>query len=281
MRIARWAALAGAVLLLAGPGRAQHVTDGVFTSGAEWSGPFVVTAQFSTVQVGSQQNGGSTLYVERVPGVTDGGILFLMYDFTNSPALGLNPGNSFFDVFFEIPNEGEDYVVRILPGTDNFVAVEKANNTTSSQNPDGSFNLSDPVWSPLSAADLAAAQFHTAIGFGPSPDLATSHLQAEFQLTVQKAGFGGFYSPEPAFWSAGVGGRGNPGATSVDDPPISSAIFILDPAGGPVTTVIPVLGPNGSPIAQPQADVPEPATALLAGLGLLGGIGGGWRRRRR
>jgi hypothetical protein len=56
----------------------------------------------------------------------------------------------------------------------------------------------------------------------------------------------GIYSPAPAFWSASA-------ASNVIDPPISSAIFTLNPDGS--TTITSVL--------------PEPSAFLLAGAGLL------------
>jgi hypothetical protein len=64
----------------------------------------------------------------------------------------------------------------------------------------------------------------------------------------------------------------------VTDPPISSAIFTLNPDG--TTTVTPALGANGDPVLQPQNVVPEPSSQVLAGVGLLIVIGSGWAAGR-
>jgi hypothetical protein len=75
------------------------------------------------------------------------------------------------------------------------------------------------------------------------------------------------YSPDPAVWSAG-------GKHDTNDPPISSGIFTLNPDG--TMFVLPVLSPNGGPIAQPS-DLPEP-TSMLA---FAAGIGAMLSRARR
>ena len=146
-------ALAGAV--------GQHITDGAFGAG-EWS------AQdkhfFPVVGTGPTAAGGAYLYAAQ-----QGSNLFLMYDYINSPntmPLG-TPLNSFFDVFFQVPIDHHDYVVRMAKnGANNsFTAFEKPIGTVSSLTPDGSFNLLDPVWVALSQADLQLAQFKAVIGF--------------------------------------------------------------------------------------------------------------------
>ena len=261
-----------------------HVTDGSFTSPTEWAGPNVSKVFFPVVG----QSGGAYLYVEQgfrqqqqplagpnaiALGSPD--TLFLMYDYVNSNALGFNSGNAFFDVFFQVnrPVDPDDYLVRI--SASGFQAFERPSGSTPPTRPNGSFDIgSGSGWTPLDAADLALAGFHAAISQGSSPDLAAGHLMAEFDLSIDNSGppgrngNNGLYDPAPAFWSASVG--------SVNDPPISSAIFSLSPTGP--TTVTPVLGPNGGPISVPQQVVPEPSTLLLAMLGL--GVAG-WNGRRK
>ena len=248
----------------------QHITDGAFGVG-EWS------AQdkhfFPVVGTGPTAAGGAYLYVAQ-----QGSNLFLMYDYINSPNTmpGGIPMNSFFDVFFQVPIDHHDYVLRMAKNDINnsFTAFEKPIGTVSSLTPDGSFNLLDPVWVALSQADLQLAQFKAVIGFGASPDSVTQHLMAEFQLSVDHSGTQGphgIYSPEPAFWSASVG-RKNAG-----DPPISSAIFTLNPDGS--TTVVPVFGPNGAPAQQPQ-DVPEPGSLWLVLAAAILALPAGRKARR-
>ena len=192
-----------------------------------------------------------------------GTILGLMYDCTicGAPL----PANAALDIFFT--SRPDDYVVHVFSsnGLPDFRAFEKPVGTTSTLNPDGSLNLADPVWTALTANDLAFAKFAVAVGFGRSPNFIPDHYFAEFELSVNTAltGFppNGLYSPEPAFWSASTSGTGFPTG------PISSANFTLNPDG--TTTVVPILGPNGDPIIQL---VPEPGilVLVLTGVGALG-----------
>src|SRR5262249_26641895 len=133
---------------------------------------------------------------------------------------------------------------------------------------------------------LALAQFAGAIGFGPSPDLATPHLLAEFELSINnegvpgRTGGPGFYDPSKAFWSASVGGTSEGGP--IPSSTISSGQFMLNPDG--TTMVMPLFDTTGGPARQPQdvaGVVPEPAAMwlLLTGLSGLALVAG--RRRRR
>jgi hypothetical protein len=228
--------------------------------------------------------GGAVLYVEQSTGGAGGlqkfgTTLDLMYDYTGSPSAlgaGSNASNSSVDIFFEVPSDA-DYAVHITGS--GFSAFEKPNGTPSPENADGTLHFMDaggnPIgpWTTLTTADLALANFHTALGFGASPNSAAQHLIAEFDLTINSgspAGGGnpGIYDPAPAFWSAS-------GKSGTADPPISSEIFNLQPNGGILAS--PVVNGNGDPVAQPS-DVPEPATAGLIGIsaGLLT-----MRRKRR
>ncbi len=273
----------GIVLALLAPGGAAgvfsppvHTTDGMFTNASEWDATRATVTEVHFPVVGN--TGGANLFVEQ-----SSGVLYLMYDYTNSNALGLSPGNAAFNVFFQVPNDntqgGEDYVVHFTGST--FQAFEKLTSGPASPlNPDGSFDLNSPVWTPLSTDDLARAGFQTAIGFGhdPATPAVPDHLLAEFQLNLQSASNpgGGFYDPAPAFWSASVSGTGGPAA----DPPISSGIFELNPDG--TTIVIPVFGANGGPALQPQdVTVPEPASVTLTGLGVALLVAGRRRMARR
>jgi hypothetical protein len=235
-----------------------HNTDGAFDT-QEWTCPTVSKSFFP--QVGSA--GGAFLYVDQGQGNNNN--LYLMYDYVGGVAT-----SSFFDVFFEVVPDGHAYLVRI-PGGGGLLAFERPIGSVAPLLPNGSFDIGiNSGWDPLSAADLALAQFKGAVGFGISPDDATPHPMAEFQLTVDHSGGpgggpGGIYSPDPAFWSASEKSSG--GA----DPPISSGIFILNPNG--TTTVNPVLGPNGDPVMQGTVTLPEPGTFLAFASGLLGLLG--------
>jgi len=238
-------------------GGCGHVSDGLFngsatsvSDGPEWGCPTVSKSGFA--QVGNA--GGAFLYADQ-----DGHNLNLMYDY----AAGSNA--SFFDVFFEVVPDGHAYLVR-MPAAGLLEAFERPIGSVAPLDANGSFALgAGSGWTPLTAADLALAQFQGAVGFGTSQNNQAPHPMAEFQLTINQAGAGdqpnGVYDPSPAFWSASVNTNG--GA----DPPISSGIFTLNPDG--TTTVTPVLGPNGAPVMQGSV-LPEPATLALFMSGLFG-----------
>ena len=255
----------------------KHTTDGTFTGVNEWTGSNVSHTYFPVVGA----RGGAALYVEH-----DAVNLFLMYDYLNSPGVGIVEGAanpSFINVFFQIPSDQHDYGVQIGIGLNNFSAFEKEPNVVSPLNADGSLNFNSNVWTPLTDADKQLAQFRTGMTFGTcsqgDPGSPTRHLMAEFQLTINtnrdpKGQPSGIYDPAPAFWSA----SSKPGGGV--DPPMSSGIFNLDLISGG-TRVTQVFGANGGPALQPQdvAAVPEPGTIIAASLGLLVGLGA-WRRRR-
>lgn len=270
------AALAAA-LLIPPPVFAQiHVSDGVFTTPGEWTTPTNVSHFFPPAGV----TGGAYLYVDQgfkssSPGPGSPDTLFLMYD---DPRV-LSPTGSFFEVFFEVPSDA-DYLVVIQPVPPGFPnapeVLERTHGSPAPLNPDGTFDVSPGSgWSPLGPDDFLRANFHAGIGFGPSPNLTTDHLMAEFDLSINnkfpgRGGGDGLYDPSPAFWSASK--AGNP------DPPLSSGVFELFPDG--TTIVTPLFGPNGGPVARPQDVVPEPSMAgLLLGAGVVGTVLG-FRKRR-
>ena len=236
-----------------------HVTDGAFTNVQEWNTarPTVNKTVFAK---GTDGSGGAALYVEQT-----GGTLYLMYDYYN-PQPGFTV-NTLFDVFFQVPSQKEDYLAQIQGNS--VTVFSKPASSPSLVNPDGTLNNGAP-WSPADAADLQSGRFQGAVGFSGSPDSSTPHPMAEFQLTIDQTRFSspppnpqsGLYDPAPAFWGASVGSGGQ-------DPPISSAIFQLDPNG--TTNVNPVLNPvTGGPVSQGNVDAPEPASIVVLAAGLLG-----------
>ena len=275
--------LAVAAFALSTSVHAVHMIDGVFGTG-EWTvsavdpAPARATVSRSAFTVSGVPNAG-ILYAEQsnngIPASGSlGNKLELFYDCTicGAPLTA----NAALDVFFQ--SGADDYVVHVFSifGTPIYSAFEKATGTLSPLNPDGSLDLTSPVWTALDAADLAFAQFVVGVGFGPSPNSANPHYTAEFQLSVNNAVPGdpsnGLYSPEPAFWSASTNRNGFdfphlPNEGNFPVKAISSAIFTLNSDGS--TTVNQVLGPNGEPITQ-QVPEPETLTLMLAGVGAMG-----------
>jgi hypothetical protein len=112
--------------LVSAPVRADvlHVIDGMFT-GPEWFGPTVNKAFFPATGI----KGNAYLYVDQgfsSPAALTGSpdTLYLMYDYVGTTGLGTD-ANSFFDIFFEVPNDNSDYLTRILPGVNQFQAFER------------------------------------------------------------------------------------------------------------------------------------------------------------
>jgi hypothetical protein len=278
MRAARLGVALVLLFMAAGPvnaGSVPHNTDGIITPG-EW--PTATSSQFTFPFDPSTGAGGSVLYVDQgtaaggPPGGMLGTTLYLAYDYFHATTPPTS--TTFFDVFFAVPPEQTDYLVRIM-GT-SFTAFEKPEGVLA-PTPGGNFNPTASPWTPLESDDLALANFKGAIGFGTSPNSNVDHQIAEFQLTINTSpalitgGANGIYDPTPAFWSASTGGGGT------TDPPIASAIFTLNPDG--TTTVNPIFAANGDPILQPQ-NVPEPASLVLAGISLVSLVGCGWALAR-
>lgn len=245
----------------------SHVTDGAFTKPDEWSGSNVVKTGFT------------------VGGVANAAYL--------SAANGYNPAvvPTTFDVFFQVPKDGNDYVAQIqstpdgLGGFSSSLSLFEKPSGTVAPEVDGSFVLTADPWTQDSTSDpdFVAGSFQSAIGFGTSPDSLTNHLMAEFQLAINTSLFpvpvpptNGLYDPSRAAWTASV----TSGIAA--DPPISSGIFQLNPDGS--TTVTPLFGPDHGPVLQPQdaVAVPEPASAIVfLGLGAIGLVGFVRRRAGR
>lgn len=246
---------------------AVHVVDGAFGP-LEWTvsatdGTLARPTEASSGFIVAGVSNGARLYAEGSNNGTPtsgslGNKLELLYDC--AVCVSPLPANAALDIFF---NSGpDDYAVHVFSalGVLTFNAFEKPVGTPSLLHPDGSLDLSGPVWTPLTPLDLLFAQFVVAVGFGATPNSGIAHYFAEFELSVNTAppgapgGPNGLYSPDPAFWGASTSGSGGFPTGS-----ISSGQFTLNPDGS--VTVIPIVGSDGRPLIQP---VPEPQSLPLA-----------------
>ena len=195
----------------------------------------------------------SLLYAGLAPESVNGPVnsLYLMYAFKDLTEQVFPLGKLIFDVAFPVTYQGNhlNVDVRVL-GTgqtgSSFYRIEVL--------ADGS------VVPPGIVIENGAA----AAGFGPSPLSSSPHFLMELEVRLLiDPGFGtpggpfppnglpgGVYSPAPTFWNAS-------GINNFVDPPISSAMFTIQPDGSTIVDV------SAVPLA-----VPEPSVFALFGLGL-------------
>jgi hypothetical protein len=199
--------------------------------------------------------------------------LYLMYDFLGRQSLPTTPGEFLGNVNFPVTVAG---------GASRNLTVTFNENATVT-----GATVSIDLHDGTGPHDPAVLGIEGAVGFGTtpasivgagSPFATIQHELIELGVPLLiPAGFGSpgssipqggvrgdnkgdGYSPAPAFWNA------NANKSPSVDPPISSAIFQINP--------------NGSTLIQPlPMPMPEPSTFVLAGLGALG-LWGIARKRR-
>lgn len=286
-----------ATLLCVGEGRADTVNnpiampitlDGLFTngvptpgSGREWSDVTPLAFVAPSDPMGTlfraplgDPRVNSLLYAAIAPGTSAPSFeLYLMYDYLGRTNLNFAPGEFVADIRFPL---GRAARPMLITGDDITVQIRGSNFIASSFDV---FVDLDNNGTP----DALASQFgiEAGVNIGPSLLSLANHLQIELEVPLlAPPGFftfdgsqGGFpgeggrgYSPAPAFWGASS-------AKDVGDPPISSAIFQLNPDGSTTASN------NNVPLIGPSA-VPEPASLLLVGVG-LGAVGLSRLRRKK
>ena len=271
--------------------------DGVFSNGVssgvingEWSdvaplafisppvtNPALPFGGLQATTVGDP-NANALLYAAIAPGsvpadpIED---LYLMYVNATRTNPVFTAGEEMASVVFPVTFNGGPHDLRVrlvssLTGAHEIVADPEGDGTETGIG--GFFDVFldiDGSPAPPTAADQLGIE--AAVGFGPSPLTALSHMLIELEVALTiPAGRGdgdpfspggvgdpnNGYSPEPAFWGAEA-------KNNTIDPPISAAIFTIDPATGITTATSDFLLPQ-------QIEVPEPVTAVLLGLGLVG-----------
>jgi hypothetical protein len=254
--------------------------DGQFTDGVsggvlsgEWSdvtpkafiSPPTDSGQLLEVPVGDPR-ANSLLYAAVAPGAfVVGHELYLMYDYLPRTNPIFAPGEFIADVKFPI----QPFPSATCPqcdGLTKFPATVEFRGTGGS-----SFDVSVEVQGLPGVFSASDFDMEGAIGFGPSTLSTQDHLLVELEVGLNTpAGFfdpnsppgTGPYSPDPAFWSAGI-------SNNQADPMASAAFFHILPGGANVITSDP-----NTPF------VPEPSTFCLIGVGIVGGWAIGRRYRR-
>jgi hypothetical protein len=241
--------------------------DGLFTNPDEWSDvaprafisgpPLVPTFTFDSAA-------DSFLYAALAPGVSASQVeLYLMYDYKGRTNRSYASGDTIAEIEFPIVTGN---LTVTLKGKG--LEVPLGANPAPSSFFDVFFDVNG------SPCGSTCDDLEVGLGFGPSFGvMGNEHLLVELEVPLNvPAGFftgsglptgplDGVYSPAPAFWNASA-------ENDAGDPPISSAIFNINPDGS--TLVCPSPGP--CPVS-----VPAPSPLWLLGLGLAAM---GWRRRR-
>ncbi len=215
----------------------------------EWGGvqpaAFIASGGTLTPTFVGDQNANSLLYAVIAPGETTDGSheLYLMYDYTgrtSSFTVGDFVASVQFPVVFDqtlYPNATVELTAGATPTT-----------------PTVNVNLNGTLVEPADDVGIDAA-----VGFGPSTLSLSPHLLLELEVTLNiPDSFGGnfftsgsgAYSPDPAFWQASA-------VDNAGDPPITSALFSINPNGS--------ISINAD--AQPT---PEPSSVALLVVGVAG-----------
>jgi len=219
--------------------------DGHFSGSGEWSDvkpvAFISTPNQLTRTTTGDPAANSFLYAALAQGaaVTPGSFeLYLMYDYLARTIQSYAPGEFVADIKFPIQFPGPNTAITVQvragsPGVFNFTVVRDSD-----------------------SAVISGSLIEGAVGFGPSPETAASHLLIELEVPLLiQPGFSnvlapnnGVYSPNPATWNASA-------AKNAGDPPITSAIFQIDPFGDVL-------------ISSDLLPSPEPASFALLGFGI-------------
>ena len=270
-------------LVVNGPSRIPITVDGQFSGGVvggqivgEWSDvtplAFIAPSSetgtlFRARRDDSRVN--SLLYAVIAPG--DAALndeLYLMYDYMGRTIPTFAPGEFIADVTFAVDlsqrGGSSNQTIRVqFRGASPLVSAAPVHSAATSF-----FDVFVDLNNDGTSDALASAfGIDGAVGFGPSSLSSVAHLLVELEVPLKiPAGFGsafpigglpgGIYSPDPKFWGAGA-------SKDVGDPPISAAIFQINPNGSTTASS----SEAGVPLAPNQ--VPEPATPALLGAALV------------
>ena len=242
-------ALAPAAVVVNPVSQFPITVDGQFTNNLEWSDvnklAFISTNTSLTPVAANNPSANSFLWAAIAPGAeSPGDELYLMYDYLARTSSVFAPGEFVGDIHFPITINGVStpVTVQVRAGGLNASVITAGFTFVVTRDSDGAI---------IQNTGIAGM-----VGFGASPETATSHLLIELEvpLLIQPCAgcklppSGGVYSPAPAFWGSNL-------ANNAIDPMASFALFSIDPLAGTLTA---------------NSNVPEPVTLALTGIGLLG-----------
>ncbi len=201
--------------------------DGQFTDANEWSDisslSFISSPPNSLFQTTSgDPNANAFLYAGLAPGVSVvENELYLMYDYLGRTDPNFAAGEFIADIKFPITRQGVHIPITVQVRGD------------------GSGGATFTVVQTSSGTPVLDTDMEGAVGFGPSPESSSSHLLIELEVSLNiPDGFSsvlpgtngdGDYSPDPAFWGASA-------AKDAGDPPITAALFTINPDGSTTVT---------------------------------------------
>ena len=262
--------------------RFEVTVDGQFSPVLEWSDVTPRAFQSGTppvpVPLGTPSSltpGDTLVYGALAPGFVQTE-LYLMYEYRGRTNPNFSDGETIGEIGFPVRLNGLNGAPSDLKV---IIKSRGAHDFTGAHNMESSFfdvffevnNGPGPSCTPVGVGTAAVSplcNIEAGVGFNASP-FGALHLMIELEVPLltppnffnpntglPQGPLNGVYSPAPAFWGAEA-------PNNLIDPPISAALFRINPDGS--TAVCPVPGPCSFAV-----DAPLPGSLWLLSLGLAG-----------